>query len=386
MKTSIQSAIKQFKENDFYNTDKTEQLFVNQKELYEKAKNYFFKTCPICYEISSYESFCNCKIECETLCDGCEEITAIDTWFECKDNAFNRSDLIEFIEFYDSSYLKLKEYKLSIKKALDECFKDKSFNKNIEEINSNLTSSNIYLIQGTWYNDELEYTFNQSNVSFQFKNGNHYKGNFTIVNNTIYLEYKRFSSEKSLQWHATIENINENELVLIDNSNQVGRKEIFKSKKNSSVFSENKTSNNNDIMKNMIYSWIMSSKLKRWLLFIPLGIIAGFVADFIFSAIFSIGFSKISPNLIQEKGIGYYLIYIPLSSFIAGMTTTYVGGYIVPNKKLVYLFTAFYLFILVSTLVVKFISKESFDYSEILYFIFLLIGSIIGSSLITKKE
>lgn len=103
MKTSIQSAIKQFKENDFYNTDKTEQLFVNQKELYEKAKNYFFKTCPICYEISSYESFCNCKIECETLCDGCEEITAIDTWFECKDNAFNRLDLIDFIKIYEGA-------------------------------------------------------------------------------------------------------------------------------------------------------------------------------------------------------------------------------------------------------------------------------------------
>ncbi|AND64493.1 hypothetical protein AX766_08745 [Flavobacterium covae] len=285
---------------------------------------------------------------------------------------------------------KKEEFEFSINeegfKLLDKVFINNSENENKVEINTKLTSTNFNLIQGTWYNDELEYKFNQFNVSFQFRNGNDYKGNFTIINNTIYLDYKRFENGKNLKWYATIEKINENELVLIDNSNQIGRKEIFKSKINNNNISEDKSSNNNDSMKNKIHNWIMNSKIKRWFFFIPLAFITGLVADFIFTSIFSIATSEIFPNLMQEKGIGYYIIYIPLSSFVVGLTSTYVGGYIVPNKIIVYLFTAFYLFILVSTLVVKFNSKESFDYSEILYFIFLLIGSIYGSSLIIKKE
>ena len=103
MKSELQLATNQFKENDFDDIDKTEQLLINYKELYEKAKNEFFKICTICYEISSYDSFCDCKIEGEILCNGFEEITVTENKFDCKDNAFYRSDLIYFINIYNGT-------------------------------------------------------------------------------------------------------------------------------------------------------------------------------------------------------------------------------------------------------------------------------------------
>lgn len=129
---------------------------------------------------------------------------------------------------------------------------------------------------------------------------------------------------------------------------------------------------------NKIHSWIMNSKLKRWLLFIPLGVLAGFIGEFIFVILFNIAASRIAPNIIEESGIGYYCIYRPLNGIIIGFATTYIGGYIAPHKKLVYLFQIIFILMFVSTPILSFYLKETFSYSEFFYFFFLLVGSTIG--------
>ena len=130
MKKVLQSAIIQFQENDALDFSKTEKLLNLNKNLYEKVKLQFFKTCKICYEINTIDSFCNCKIECAVICLGCEEFSMFDTSIDCKNNGFNRTDLIQFMAIYENTEIKLKEDKLFFKNALDGCFNDDLIEQN----------------------------------------------------------------------------------------------------------------------------------------------------------------------------------------------------------------------------------------------------------------
>ncbi|SNB22510.1 membrane hypothetical protein [Flavobacterium psychrophilum] len=130
MKQLIESATSQFQENDLLDFSKTEKLLNLHKDLYEKVKSEFLKTCKICYEINTIDSFCNCKVECAVMCLGCEEFSMFDTSIDCKNNGFNRTDLIQFMAIYENTEIKLKEDKLFFKNALDGCFNDDLIEQN----------------------------------------------------------------------------------------------------------------------------------------------------------------------------------------------------------------------------------------------------------------
>ena len=222
MKKELQLATTQFKKNDSLDRIPTEKLLKLHKQLYEKSKLAFLKTCTICYEISSIDSFCNCKI----LLNNGIEIEHI-----------NRLNLKDFIVIYENT-----EGSLTAFKDIIGLLNHKKEIAKVEEKNNPiLTYSNKSLIQGTWFSDELEYTFSESKVSFQFKDRGAYKGSFIISNNIISLEYTRVSFEVVLNWQAKIESINENELVLIDNSNEIGKREFFKKKIESKQTAEEQT-------------------------------------------------------------------------------------------------------------------------------------------------
>jgi hypothetical protein len=113
MKKELQSATTQFKKNDSLDRIPTEELLKLHKQLYEKSKLEFFKTCPICYEISSIDSFCNCK----TLLNNGIEIEQI-----------NRSYLKDFIVIYENT-----EGSLTAFKELIELLKDDNTITKVDE-------------------------------------------------------------------------------------------------------------------------------------------------------------------------------------------------------------------------------------------------------------
>ncbi len=147
--------------------------------------------------------------------------------------------------------------------------------------NPHSRTSNMNLIQGTWFNDELEYTFNETKVSFQFIiSGNTYKGDFAIKCNKISLEYNRVGFEHILKWEAFIESVNENELVLIDISNQTGIKEVFIRKTEKTAF-EGQTIEENEIR--FIKELFLVILLAGLIIFSTITIIVGTFFEYTFS-------------------------------------------------------------------------------------------------------
>lgn len=87
---------------------------------------------------------------------------------------------------------------------------------------------NKKLLKGSWYNNEIEYHFEDKAVSFRFlKSKDNYKGFYNLNYNNVKLTYRRNQDETFLTWEAVIEKLDNENLVFIDISNEIGRREFF---------------------------------------------------------------------------------------------------------------------------------------------------------------
>lgn len=112
-----------------------------------------------------------------------------------------------------------------------------------------MRTNNKKYLKGTWCNYELEYTFDDKSVSFQFLNSKDtYSGFYNLSYNNLKLTYKRYDTEPYLKWEAVIERLDNEKLVLIDISNEIGRREVFTKKVEiKSEISKNYTKSENSL-------------------------------------------------------------------------------------------------------------------------------------------
>jgi hypothetical protein len=125
---------------------------------------------------------------------------------------------------------------------------------------------------------------------------------------------------------------------------------------------------------NKIVKWIMSSNIKRWLLFLPLALLSAIIVSFIHQFLFTLAFDVES----TKSGIWYYLLFIPTNALLTGASLIYVATFIVPIKN-----TSI---ILITFLIIFFIFGEFINDGLLEYGIFYILGSLLGRYLAIAED
>lgn len=340
MKELIHFATIQFQENDSLDFSKTEKLLNLHNDLYNKIKVEFFKTCSICYEISSYDSFCNCKIKCEVLCNGCEEISAIDTWIDCKNNAFNRKDLMKFIGIYENSKASLTAYKelielLNNDNLIDEIDEEK--NKKTDLNNSAIISVQQFMKEVGFVSIHKTVRKNQGglpyltfikadnvveNIYFSKEAGEDkeagqliQRGFFDKLNIAAVTNPDGEVRMKIVDEYFNVGKVNE--IAKVDASNEIDTKEVFKRKSESKHIIEEQTVEEKEIR--FIKEFFVVILAIGLITFSTITIIIGtfFESNFFRRVLLFFSSDKISlEDKIQNSGFGISMIAIMLMLFL----------------------------------------------------------------------
>ncbi len=125
--------------------------------------------------------------------------------------------------------------------------------------------------------------------------------------------------------------------------------------------------------------WIMSNKIRRWILFLPLAFIASILAGWIF---YSINIMTMG-RYIKIDSLFFQVYDIFFSNFIRGFVFSFVGIYIAPFKKV----NVFFIFL--TTLICTGFIYMTFYFYPLANWWFLLIGSFsfgLGSFYVIKKS
>ena len=133
---------------------------------------------------------------------------------------------------------------------------------------------------------------------------------------------------------------------------------------------------------NKIISWIMKTKFRRWVLFLPIAIILSLLSNIIWETLNAISMGR----MISTDSFLYNIYNIPISGLLAGFIFVYVGGYIAPNKygRIFLIILIIILSLLVAIRDIRMV--DNMDYWTSLFSIFLVIGAFSAQNYLKNEK